>query len=106
VLNTSRIPESNGLNMRFFEVLASGSVLLTDFVPELEKHFIPNTHLVAYQNISELKERLGELLNDQNKRALISKNGQQLVLEHHQYDSMTKHLLNQFQEILVRKTST
>jgi glycosyltransferase involved in cell wall biosynthesis len=105
VLNTSRIPGSYGLNMRFFEVLASGSVLLTDSVPELEQHFVPNTHLVVYQNMNELKERLGELLNDQNKRAVISKNGQQLVLEHHQYDSMAKHLLNQFQEILARKAA-
>jgi spore maturation protein CgeB len=55
--------------------------------------------------MNELKERLGELLNDQNKRALISKDGQQLVLEYHQYDSMAKHLLNQFQEILARKAA-
>lgn len=106
VLNASRIPGSHGLNMRFFEVLAAGSLLLTDAVPELEKHFVPDAHLVVYQNTDELKRRLGEILNDSKQQNLIRLAGQRLVLEQHQYQLMAKHLLSQFQEILAKRQGT
>lgn len=104
VLNASRTPGSFGLNMRFFEVLASGALLLTDTAPELETHFIPDTHLVVYQDLNELKQRLSELLNNQKKLDMIRYSGQHLVLERDRYDSMARHLLNQFQEVLAKKT--
>ena len=100
VLNASRTPGSAGLNMRFFEVLSSGSVLLTDPVPELETHFALNVHLLRYSNLSELKQLLGELLSNPQEQKRIGLAGQRLVLEKYRYDSMATHLLNQFQEIL------
>lgn len=103
VLNASRAPGSAGLNMRFFEVLASDSVLLTDAVPELEKHFVPNLHLLRYQNVGELKKILGEILSNPQELDRIRHAGHQLVLEKYQYDAMATHLLNQFQEILKNK---
>lgn len=103
VLNASRIPGSPGLNMRFFEVLASGGVLLTDTVPELEKHFVPNIHLVVYRDSGELKQRLGELLNDPQKQDSLRYAGQRQVLEQNQYKIMAKHLLSQFQEVLATR---
>ncbi len=88
------------MNMRFFEVLAAGGVLLTDSVPELERHFVPNTHLVLYRNCSELSQLLSELLRNPHEQEQIGHAGQCLVLEKHSYDSMAAHLLNQFHEIL------
>jgi glycosyltransferase involved in cell wall biosynthesis len=106
VLNASRFPGSAGLNMRFFEVLAAGSILLTDSAPELTKHFIPDTHLVLYQDCSELKIQLSHLLNDPNKQDRIRISGQSLVCEQYQYDSMAHQLLNQLHEILNAKKTT
>jgi glycosyltransferase involved in cell wall biosynthesis len=103
VLNASRVRGSHGLNMRFFEVLAAGSMLLTDAVPELTKHFVPDTHLVLYQNSAELKILLSELLGNPEKQDRIRHEGQRLVSERHHYDSMALHLLSQFDEILSAK---
>lgn len=102
ILNASRIPGSSGLNMRFFEVLASGGLLLTDSVPELRKHFVPDTHLVTYQDVNELKLRLRELLDAPEKQDLIRHSGQRLVVERNNYDLMAVHLLSQFQEVLTK----
>ena len=99
VLNASRIPGSHGLNMRFFEVLSAGSLLLTDTVPELEKHFVPDTHLVVYRNTGELKQRLRELLNAPEKQDSIRFAGQRLVNGQHQYRQMAQHFLDQFREV-------
>lgn len=103
ILNASRTPGSFGLNMRFFEVLAAGGVLLTDSAPELERHFIPDMHLVLYRNCSELTRRLGELLSEPQQLEKIGQAGQCMVLEKHNYDVMAAHFLNQFHEILQAK---
>jgi spore maturation protein CgeB len=99
VLNASRIPNSYGLNMRFFEVLSAGSVLLTDRVPELEIHFLPDTHLVTYQSTAELKQRLRELLAHSQQQDCVRHAGQSLVHKNHHYDLMAQHFVAQFDEI-------
>ena len=103
VLNASRIPGSAGLNMRFFEVPAAGSMFLTDAAPELEKHFVPGTHLVLYRNCDELKRLLAELLSKPEEQDRIRLAGQRLVREQHTYDLMAAHLAAQFAEIVRRK---
>jgi spore maturation protein CgeB len=106
VLNASRTPGTHGLNMRFFEVPAAGSLLLTDTVPELEKHFAPDTHLVVYRDTAELKRRLRELLDLPEQLEAIRRAGQRLVVDHHQYRQMARHFLGQFQEIAARRGNT
>ncbi len=106
VLNASRVPRVSGLNMRFFEVLAAGSVLLTDWAPELEQHFSPGTHLVLYRDCDELRLQLRELLDHPEEQDRIRRAGLQLVLERHRYDAMAAHLLSQFREVLQRKGQT
>jgi glycosyltransferase involved in cell wall biosynthesis len=105
VLNASRDKGSSGLNMRFFEVLAAGSVLLTDPVPELETHFIPDTDLVRYRDTAELKHQLAELLMSPQKQDLIRYAGQRLIIERHQYDHMAAQFLKQFHEIQMRNST-
>jgi glycosyltransferase involved in cell wall biosynthesis len=105
VLNASRNPGSHGLNMRFFEVPAAGSLLLTDTVPELEKHFVPGTHLVVYQDTAELKRQLKGLLDSPESLEAIRRAGHRLVLEHHQYRQMAQHFIDQFNEIAARRSS-
>lgn len=103
VLNASRVPKVSGLNMRFFEVLAAGSVLLTDWAPELERHFVPGKHVVLYEDCGELKQRLQELLADSEARDRIRQAGLRLVVERHNYDLLAAHLLSQFREIAARE---
>lgn len=103
VLNASRTPGSAGLNMRFFEVPAAGSILLTDTVPELGKHFVPGMHLAMYRDTRELKTLLSELLGSAERQESMRRAGQQLVLAQHTYDLMAAHVMEQFREILGRK---
>jgi glycosyltransferase involved in cell wall biosynthesis len=106
VLNAARNRGSYGLNMRFFEVPAAGSLLMTDEVPELEKHFVPNEHLVVYRDAAELKQRLRELLAEPSKLDAIRLAGQGLVAEHHTYLLMAQHFLAQFREIQAKKPAS
>jgi len=99
VLNASRDKGSAGLNMRFFEVPASGALFLTDDVLELERHFSPDQHIVVYSTTQELENKLSELLQNEKLAISIAKSGQDLVLNNYTYDHMARHFLNQFEEI-------
>jgi len=103
VLNASRDPSSHGLNMRFFEVLATSSVFLTDTAPELEKHFVANEHLLLYRTSEELKQLLSNILSSSLEQERIRKAGKNTVLETHRYDLMAALFLAQFKEILDTK---
>jgi hypothetical protein len=38
---------------RYIEVLASGSLLMAQIVPGVTRHFVPNEHFVAYENLED-----------------------------------------------------
>lgn len=103
ILNASRIKGSFGLNMRFFEVLSAGGLLLTDQVPELPKHFVADTHLVVYDDADQLETKMRLLMNDTALRERTQTAGQLWVRRNHTYDEMAAHFLDQAQEVLARK---
>ncbi len=100
VLNASRIPGSHGLNMRFFEVLASEACFLTDAPPELSRHFESERHLMVFDGLVSLQNKLSLLLSDGDLRGNLAITGYQHVLQHYTYDHMAKKLLGQYRQII------
>lgn len=95
VLSSSRIRDSSGLNMRFFEVLAAGACFLTDAPVELERHFIKDRHLVTFDSLEELTLKLKKLLDDPALRKDIAQAGHQQVIVHHTYERMAEDIISQ-----------
>jgi len=83
VLNAS----INGdVNMRVFEAMASGALLVTDRIGNgLSELFQEGTHYIGYSTISEALERIGYFLEKSTEREHIASAGQQVVLENHTY---------------------
>lgn len=78
---------SNGLAMRVFEVMASGSMVLADEAigSGLTDLFEDRKHLVIYKNENELIELADYYLNNDNEREEISAEGMKKVLNEHTY---------------------
>lgn len=102
VINVSRVKDSAGLNMRFFEVLATGACLLTDAPPELDRHFIKNTHLATFSDIEELKLNLAALLANTPLRQNIGLAGCKQVVANHTYQHLAEHFLMQLDALTNR----
>ncbi len=98
-LNASRIYGASGLNMRFFEVLATNSLFLTDFVPEISRHFVDGQDLLIYKNLDDLALQLEKVLFDEALRLKIAENGYQTILAGHTYGHLVKKLERQFMQI-------
>lgn len=73
------------LNMRVFEGLASGAVVVTDRIENgLERFFAPGEHLLAYDDRS-LEDVVAAALADDARRVEVAGRGQRLALRHHTY---------------------
>jgi hypothetical protein len=83
------------VNMRIFEALCSGRLLLTNMVPNgLEELFTDKKHLVIYHSINELIELAQYYLDHPVEREAIARNGQQEVLANHTYQHRAEQILS------------
>ncbi len=79
-------PVNGDLNMRVFEALASGSMLLTQSIANGQRDLFENrVHLVEYGDEREMLELLGYYLVHDDERERIAETGRQLVLAAHTY---------------------
>lgn len=74
------------LNMRFFEALASGALLITDRIKNgLDTLFTEGKHYVGYTTIEEAIEKIDYYLVNPEERMKIAAAGQKLALDLHTY---------------------
>lgn len=82
------------LNMRVFEALSCGCLLLTDRINNgLEDLFIDKEHLVIYDNYEDLVEKAHYYLSHPQEREEIARQGQEEVWKKHTYLHRAKQLI-------------
>lgn len=93
VFNISAVGE---INMRIFESMASGSMLLTDEAPGsgLSELFEDGRHLVFYRNDDELMKLAGYYLKNDAEREKIAGQGMREVLLRHTYDRRVQAMID------------
>ena len=93
---------NNDLNMRVFEALCSGSLLVTDSAPGsgLDEFFKNKEHLVVY-NDENLEEIISHYLKNELEREKISSEGRREVLARHTYGHRTEWMI----QVLNKKIS-
>ncbi|NUM53202.1 MAG: glycosyltransferase [Candidatus Hydrogenedentes bacterium] len=81
------------VNMRVFEALASGALLITDDADGLEELFADGEHLVVYRRDEDLIERVAYFLKHDSERERIASAGRALVLSEHTYRHRTRQMM-------------
>ena len=86
----------NDLNMRVFEALATGSLLVTDDAKGsgLTDLFQDRRHLVLYRNEAELYERVEHYLKNPREREAIALEGMREVISRHTYEHRAARLVD------------
>jgi hypothetical protein len=94
VVNIGRDDFPQDANLRVFEVLASGALLLTSSPTELTQlGFQDGVHFVSYHEPAELSALVRKYLDDEPARARISEAARSLVLAEHTYDHRVNQIL-------------
>lgn len=71
------------VNMRCFETLATGSFLLTDWVPSIDDLFEDGKHLVLYRSLDEAVDKAKYYLAHDEEREKIAQAGYEHVIKNH-----------------------
>ena len=94
VVNLSRDDYLQDANLRCFEVMASGALLITPKPTELsEIGFIEGTHYVAFQTESQMYEVVQYYLEHEQERKKIAQTARDLVIQKHTYDARVQSIL-------------
>ncbi len=88
------------VNMRVFEAMASGALLLTEEAEGLDDLFEEGKHLLVYRSEDELTALIEEYLADEGARSRIAEAGRELVLREHTYAQRLEAILEQTKKAL------
>jgi len=82
------------LNMRVFEIMSCGTMLLTDNIGNgIEELFEDRKHLVLYNNLGDLDEKVRHYLENEEEREAIAGAGRKEVLDRHTYEHRMDYLI-------------
>ncbi|MGC9054520.1 MAG: glycosyltransferase family protein, partial [Candidatus Hydrogenedens sp.] len=87
------------LNMRVFEGMAGGALLVTDPADSILELFEDGKDLVIYENEKDLIEKIRYYLEHKEEREQIARQGQQKVLESHTYYHRCQQIIKKVEEI-------
>jgi len=94
VVNVARDDYPQDANMRAFEAMAAGCLLVSRVPTELTAiGFEEDVHFVAYRGEDEIIELVQRYLVDDTERERIARAGRQKVLAEHTYDCRAEQLL-------------
>jgi hypothetical protein len=104
VVNIGRDDFPQDANMRVFEVLASGALLVTSLPSELSGlGFKEGQHFIGYQPDSDLVRLVQTLLRDEEARTRIAEAARSLVLQEHTYDRRVAQLVERLEHFGQRR---
>ncbi|AKD24585.1 hypothetical protein CL55_00002520 [Polynucleobacter duraquae] len=96
----SALETQSGINMRPYEILASGSLLLSDNYDELHPELKNNHNLILFNNLDEFKASLKRILDDEYMCEKIALEGRKFIKDRFSYDEMATIILSKYQKLL------
>lgn len=87
-------------NCRLFEATGSGTLLVTDWKPDLNRLFDTDREVLAYRNAEHCADLVMDSLNDEPRRRAIAAAGQARTLHDHTYESRMEELVSQIKTCL------
>jgi len=82
------------VNMRVFEAMASGALLITDDAVGMDDLYEEGVHYVRYNDIAEVPGLIEKYLKDDAARERIAQAGKAHTLANHTYDARIEELLH------------
>jgi glycosyltransferase involved in cell wall biosynthesis len=99
------ISMKDDLNMRVFEAMASGSMLLTNWIPTIEEIFEDGKHLVLYRDEAEMVEKARYFIEHDEEREAIAQKGYEEVIRRHKIKDRVEMMLENslFKKVVLKE---
>jgi len=99
-VNITRAHGKSSLNMRAYEAMACGSLLLTDDKPDARELFVPDEEIIIYSNGEDLREKAEWVTKNRDEAMVIASRGMERVLEEHTYQRRIRGLMPQIERFV------
>ena len=99
-VNMTREHGKSSLNMRTYEAMACGSVLLTDDKKDARELFSPDEEIIIYRDENGLRKKARWLSRHRSHAREIGRRGRERVLEEHTYFFRIHGLLEQIERFV------
>ncbi|MCR5785758.1 MAG: glycosyltransferase [Eubacterium sp.] len=93
-LNISLRSITAGIPLRAMDIMAAGGFLLTNYQPDLLRHFVPGEDFVYFESKKDLLEKIDYYLKHEDERKAIARHGQETIAAHHTYKHRLKEILD------------
>ncbi len=84
------------VNMRFFEALAIGRLLITDYLPAQDQFAVAGKMYETFTDWHDLDQKVSYYLSHENEREAFALNGSNYIRRHHTYDNRLEEILRRF----------
>ena len=84
------------VNMRFFEAIATGRLLLTDYLPQQDLYATNHAHYETYTDWQDLDEKVDYYLTHEEDRKRIGADGAEHIRTNHTYRHRLMKILEDF----------
>jgi hypothetical protein len=88
------IAHSDDINMRNFEIMGTGSLNLTEYVPSMEDLFQDGVNVAWYKTLDEAVDKARYYVAHEDEREKIAQAGYDLVLSKHTIDHRVNKMLD------------
>lgn len=89
------ISMTDDINMRTFEAMATGSMLLTNWIPTIEELFEDGKHLVLYRSLDEMVDKARYYIDHNEEREKIAQAGYEEVMKNHTFKNRVDTILGE-----------
>lgn len=93
-------------NMRMYEATGVGTLLLTDWKPDLHEMFEPGKEVLAYKSDEECLDLINQALKRPDWSAGIAKAGQERTLREHTYEARAAEVVQLLEDALEDRTES
>lgn len=87
-----------GIPLRIMDILGCGGFLLTNYQPDMDRHFAPGEDYIYYESVDDAVDKAAYYLEHEDERLRIAANGHKKAIEGHTYkhrvDEMLKIIYN------------
>jgi spore maturation protein CgeB len=93
------VGRGGALNLRPFEVPAAGAFLLTDWVEEIDRHYVEGQHLAYYRSVEDLKSKLAYFLARPSECEAVAHAGRTQFLSNDLYTTRAQRILRVMEQV-------
>jgi spore maturation protein CgeB len=94
VLNNLYPSEIEGVNVRLFEVAATGSFQICSYRKSIDNLYVNDEEIVTFKTISELKDKIDFYLVNEERRKFIALNAYKRTIAEHTYEKRLMQIFN------------